>query len=311
MDEYGFDWFGGNGGYDPSYDPYITGLNEWDGIGGDTGNFIDYGTGLRDWAGGGGGGSFSDWLPNINVNTGGVSGGNFGNLISSLLSGLNSPLGMGLLGAGLGSIDGSRQSGNTTVTSEPWSAQQPYLLDLFQRAQRAANTSTAANPMETQATGQMQTAASGNLTNPLLGLQNPFLTGQINQASQDIMNNLQPQWAQAQRQSGSFGNTGVNEAFAKSAADQVGKVAQNMRFNDYTNQQQLNEADVNRRMGAVNNLYQVGRQQRTNAFEPLKNYSDLIRGSYGSTQTTPNFTNPFAGALGGGLLGTQIYKMMQ
>ena len=296
MDEYGFDWFGGSGGYDPSYDPYITGLQEWDGTAPvdniDT-SFFNYANALGSPA------QFGDF---------GVSGGL---RWDKLLGAINSPLGMGLLGAGLGSVNGSKQTGNTTVTQEPWAQQQPYLIDLFQRAQRAANQSTAANPMETQATGQMQTAASGNLTNPLLGLNNPFLQGQIDQASQDIYRNLQPMRDTAMRQSGSFGNTGVNEAFGKAAADQVGKVAQNMRFQDYTNQQQLNEADVTRRMGAVNNLYQVGRQQRTNAFEPLKNYSDLIRGSYGSTQTTPNFSNPFAGALGGGLLGTQIYKMMQ
>jgi hypothetical protein len=124
----------------------------------------------------------------------------------------------------LGGINGSKQTGTETKTQAPWTPQQPYLTDMFAKA-KAASDSGAASPYETSALQGLQGFANGPKTNPLAGVDNPYLTQTINNASQDAMRNLMPMYDQAQRASGSFGNSGVTEAFGRTAADTLGKIA--------------------------------------------------------------------------------------
>lgn len=55
-------------------------------------------------------------------------------------------------------------------------------------------------------------------------------------------------------------------------------------------------------------LYNAASLNNAAQWNPLNSYSNLVRGSYGSTSTSPYYTNNAAGALGGALLGSQVYS---
>ncbi len=150
-------------------------------------------------------------------------------------------------------ISGSKTSSNmdtsTSSTSVPdWAvpffqqymqstfnlAQQPYTpytgqtvanLNPFQvqglnaQATRAINGS----PVMDAANTQLQKTINGGYLNS-----NPYLSGMVNQATNDVMTAYAP----IEARSGSFGNSGVNATRDKALAE----AAMGMRFNDYTNE---------------------------------------------------------------------------
>lgn len=236
------------------------------------------------------------------------SGINWGNLATTALNGLTSPAGLTTLAGGLlGGVNGSKQTGTQTNTQAPWTPQQPYLLDMFSKAKTAAD-SGAMSPYEQSALAGMQGFANGPKTNPLAGVDNPYLTQTINNASQDAMRNLMPMYDQAQRASGSFGNSGVTEAFGRTAADTLGKIATNARMQDYGTQQQLGENAVNRTVSSLGPLFSAGQNSASNPWTNINKYGAAITGSYGGTSSAPIYTNQASNMLGGGLLGSQIYN---
>ena len=236
------------------------------------------------------------------------SGINWGNIASSALNGLTSPAGLSTIAGGLlGGINGSKQTGTETKTQAPWTPQQPYLLDLFNKAKAAADTG-AMSSYEQSALSGLQGVANGPKTNPYAGVDNPYLTQAINNASADAMRNLMPMYDQAQRASGSFGNSGVTEAFGRTAADTLGKIATNARMQDYGTQQQLGENAVNRTVSSLGPLFSAGQNSASNPWTNINKYGQAITGSYGGTSSQPIYTNPVSNMLGGGLLGSQVYR---
>jgi hypothetical protein len=89
-----------------------------------------------------------------------------------------------------------------------------------------------------------RTASVG--ANPMLGLNNPYIESAINSAQEDVIRAMQPQFAAAQRASGSFGNSGLQETYARELPRALGNISNSMRMADYGTQQQLQEAAVNR-----------------------------------------------------------------
>lgn len=94
-------------------------------------------------------------------------------------------------------------------------------------------------------------------TNQYAGMNNPYLQQQIDSAQGDLARNWNqvaaPQWASSMQQSGSFGNSGVASAQAlamEGLQRNMGNIGQNMRFQDYTQQQQLAENALNRGLQA-------------------------------------------------------------
>lgn len=256
------------------------------------------------------------WSPTGDASVTGPTGGNWwdsiasnaGTLANTVLSGLTSGGGLATLAGGLlGGINGSKQTGTETKTQAPWTPQQPYLLDLFNKAKTASDTG-AMSPYEQTALTGMQGVANGPKTNPYAGVDNPYLTQTINNASQDAMRNLMPMYDQAQRASGSFGNSGVTEAFGRTAADTLGKIATNARMQDYGTQQQLGENAVNRTVSSLGPLFSAGQNSASNPWTNINKYGQAITGSYGGTSSQPIYTNPVSNMLGGGLLGSQVYR---
>ena len=233
---------------------------------------------------------------------------NAGTLLNTALGGLTSGAGLATVAGGLlGGINGSKQTGTQTSTQAPWTPQQPYLLDMFNKA-KAASDSGFMSPYEQTALTGMQGFANGPKTNPYAGVDNPYLTQSINNASQDAMRNLMPMYNQAQMASGSFGNSGVTEAFGRTAADTLGKIATNARMQDYGTQQQLGENAVNRTVSSLGPLFSAGQNSASNPWTNINKYGSAITGSYGGTSSQPIYTNPMSNMLGGGLLGSQVYR---
>lgn len=268
------------------------------------------------------------WYQNINW-------GNVGNTLTS-------PQALSMLGGGLLSQIRPTQTGTQTSTQAPWEAQQPYLRDLFAKAQGAMQTSLGMSPQEETALGAMEARArmgspvqamgtgtamgilSGTDANPYYGMNNPYLTQSINAASEDAMRQLRPMFAQQQRASGSFGNTGLAESQTRTAAQTLGNIATGARMQDYMQQQQLGESDVNRRMSLalqspalaqqdyadIERLYNVGQTRRYDPYATLGKYGSLIQGQYGGVTSSPIYQNRAAEFLGGGLLGMQAYNQL-
>lgn len=206
-----------------------------------------------------------------------------------------------LLGAGLGGLagllGGAKQAGTTDVTQTPWGPQQPFLLDAWSKAKAA---SEANNPLRNQAESNYQSVLQGPTKNPMLGLDNPYLQTQIDNANNDVTRAMMPAMIQANKASGSFGNSGVADIYGKAMTDAYSKNANDMRYKDYYAQQQLQKDAVGNTLG-----FTTGSSQFNAA--PAQDYAKTVQGSYGGTTSSPYFTNPASSMLGGATLGYNLF----
>ena len=151
-------------------------------------------------------------------------------------------------------------TGQRVADMAPW--QQQGLQAQAQRAMSGSPVMGAANqalPAMFQGGGTAAQNAYGPVqaqTNPYAG-SNPYLTQQIDAAQGDVVrnwNNVQkPQWDTAMQRSGSFGNSGIAQANQMAQSDMqrnLGQISSGMRFQDYTQQQQLGESAANRALQA-------------------------------------------------------------
>jgi hypothetical protein len=158
---------------------------------------------------------------------------------------------------------------------------------------------------------QQAKLAEGN--NPFLGLNgsSPYLQGQIDSASQDVVNNYnlttQPAFNKAMVGSGSFGNAGVAQMNADAQSQlqkNLGNLSNSMRQQDYTNQQNMYQWQ----QGLNNNQSQfaqnLGENQRqyNNTFGEGQRQFDL---GYGRTLFNDAYSQNMNNLTTGmGLLGT-------
>lgn len=238
-----------------------------------------------------------------------------------------------------------------------------YSLGFLNQAYNVANTpyqqytgQTVAgfNPYQTQAyDAQAQraiqgspvtSAAQSNITNTLNGNylnadSNPYLTGAIQSAQQDLTNawnnSAVPSWQKAMQGSGSFGNSGVMQASQNAASDyqkSLGNIATNMRFNaynaerqnqmsalglsnsianqDYTDIGQLasaGQAYQNQNQNVLDSNYQQWMAQQQYPTNQLNTFGNALRAVNGSqTQSA----NPLAQLIGGASAGAGLYNLL-
>ena len=118
----------------------------------------------------------------------------------------------------------------------------------------------------------------GGVQNPFLGQSNPYLQNAIDLASQDLVRNYntttQPAFNAAMINSGSFGNSAINE-LNRNAGNQLqtnlGDLASKFRYNDYSNQAQMfqnqqnfNEGQRQFDLGFGRNVYNDAYSQNMN-----------------------------------------------
>jgi hypothetical protein len=165
----------------------------------------------------------------------------------------------------------------------------------------------------------LQGFLGGGQQNPFMG-DNPYLQGLVNQTSDSIQNRM----GTGAFASGSFGNSGVASQTAKALADSEN----NLRFQNYNQSAQLGENALNRTASMIpqalgyqqQGLANASAQLQSGAMQQQQGQSQLtdylnypqkqmnIMGQplslgQGSTSTTSIPGNPYASALGGGLLG--------
>jgi hypothetical protein len=150
-------------------------------------------------------------------------------------------------------MTGQRATSGSPVTQSAGNALQnvmggagmQYGMDLASNPLAQQYASTAAPSIGQYQAGQNPLSAIG--TNPvgqnaLLGLNNPYLNDAIQLAQRDML----PQYGYMARDSGSFGNSGINQAVART----MGDISSQMRMQDYNLQAQLGESDLARRNAA-------------------------------------------------------------
>ncbi len=174
---------------------------------------------------------------------------------------------------------------------------------------------------EQQAGSQaLQAFLSGGQQNPYMGLNNPFFNSVLGKMNDETMNRMDT----AAFNSGSFGNSGV----ATQAADAVAQNAGNLGYQQYQNSANLAENALNRTASMVpqalgyqnqglNNAsamlqsgamqQNLGQQMMNNWWQyPMQQLSIMgqpLGFNMGSTSSQTNQGNPWASALGGGMLG--------
>ena len=244
-------------------------------------------------------------------------------------------------------------SDNASQTNAPWAPSQPYILDLMARGQTMSQNPGVSSQM-TGAFNGMQGALNNNLSsqaggvigntlgmnpatyfganytnagaantntvnsavNPYLGMNNPYLTNAINSASEDAMRNMQPMFNSQNRASGSFGNSGLAEYQARTAANTLGNISNNMRYQDYTNQANLAQQNVqnmnqmgqfnasnllnnnqfnaslaNQTQGLRNSQYNQGQSVLNNAAFNVPGFNTANMGAYGQLYNTASNMN--------------------
>jgi hypothetical protein len=214
-----------------------------------------------------------------------------------------------LIGAGVGALGGlfgGSKEQTATSTQAPWGPQQPYLMDMFAKAQVAAQQGGNLTPDQVAAQTEMGKWASGENMNPMLGQNNPYLQGVIDNGSQDVMRNLMPMVNKANAASGSFGNSGVAETYGRMAGDSLGKLAMGTRFADYQGQQGLFENDANRRVAATSQFLGQANNEQQLPWSNIRNYGSALSGNFGGQSTSPYFTNTAANVLGGAGAGSWL-----
>ncbi|MBK8106026.1 MAG: hypothetical protein IPK42_10795 [Betaproteobacteria bacterium] len=163
-----------------------------------------------------------------------------------------------------GSFAAANQQGARAFGANAYNTNNPYIGRTSQGIQGAP--------------GVMQYAQQAQYNNPYLGQQsersqnagqnayagpNQYLEGAIGRATGDMQRSFKqtvvPELDRMAQQSGSFGNSGVqqvqNEAY-RDLGENIGNVSNQMRMQDYTTQQGLAESALNR--GQANNQFNAG-----------------------------------------------------
>jgi hypothetical protein len=171
---------------------------------------------------------------------------------------------------------------------------------------------------------------------------NPYLQGQIDSTMGDITRNynlaVKPQTEAAMARSGSFGNSGLQQLQGeqqRQLASTLGNTANNMRMQDYGNQQQMyqwdqgfnrnvfndqvaqNQQNLSNYMGLLGQANQFNQQDIANTTAmynaPLgyqQAFTNMSNATGGLGQTSTNSQtgqgSPLTGALGGWGLGSSL-----
>lgn len=236
-------------------------------------------------------------------------------MLGALAAGVGGALAGKLLGGG------SQQSGTYTQTTEPWKAQQPYLTDLFGRAQTQSQTgispltnqylsmtqdrATTGNPLNSLAQSNAAATLNGSYLTPD---SNPFLQSTVNQALGDVKSQINSQFS-----GDNFGSSAHQEWLQRGLANTA--LPYYMQNYQQERQRQMGAQALaptlaNQDYTDINQLGQAALYQQNFPWEQLQKYQQAISGNYGGTQTSPIFTNPAANMAGGALAGLGLYGMM-
>jgi hypothetical protein len=258
----------------------------------------------------------------------------------------------------MGGKGGGGGGGTQTVqqNADPWSGQQPYLNNLFSRAENLYNQGTMAPPyysgqtvadqdpwtlqaLEMQAARAMSgsdamRSAQDQLAKTMSGYyldQNPHLDAMVKRATDQSINAINGNFAQAGRYGSGVHAAAAGDQAANIATQMYGQAWDKERENqikammfapslasaDYQDIAALSEAGIARENHAQELINDAMNKYNYEAGRPLtalQNYGALIQGNYGmsGTSTTSGSlgrSNPLGGAMGGALAGGALGSM--
>lgn len=226
---------------------------------------------------------------------GAASAGAVASLAKSL--GISEAAALKVLGAGggalLGSLNGSKPAGTTTTTTDIPEWLKPYATNLLDKGQTLTN----AAPQDFSQSDSLLKNVMAGTANPYSQQDNPYFEKTLNLALNDTQGRVNNQFRNS-----AFGGSANQELLARNLGDQ----ANNLRFGQYKNAQDLYTTDLNRATNVATGMPQYSAQKTQSNFQPLLNQKSLL-GFGGSQTSSPYFSNPTSGALYGGLLGSQLF----
>lgn len=297
--------------YGPGQNP--TGMGEYAGSGASA-------------AGSGGGSGTNPWVSGAQRVAGGVGnllGGNTGSLIG------------GLLGAGLGYADAKSQPDSLTIKNEI----DPRLANYAYGANGTGGIAGAANNlMNQQLSGTNPLSEAGKQISGMANTMpnwgqlvdqskaqwdaNPWIEQQqgaiTNKVTQNLLQNVMPNIGSQANAMGGYGGSrqGIAQGLAMSNMNtDLGSSLAQLASQGWENSQNraLQGAQSAGSYGLQNQLQQAGllgtgaNMQQSGLWAPIQNATNVMGALPGNTsQTQPLFNNPWAGAIGGGSLGSQV-----
>lgn len=226
----------------------------------------------------------------------------------------------GAASAAVGSLlnKGSQQAGTTTTTANPWAGAQPYLNSGLQRAegiytnqpqqigqaqQMQTQRAISGSPLDAAAQQNNLQTLQGNFLSPD---SNPYLKGAVNTAMGDVRGQINSQF-----QGDNYGNSAHQEWLGKGLMNAAAPIyAQNYQ---QERQRQLGAQALAPTLAGqdyanIAQLYQAGNIP----MDQLQRYMQMAQGAggLGGTSSSPYYTNPAAGALGGAVGGLGLYNSL-
>lgn len=242
-----------------------------------------------------------------------------------------------ILGAALASR-GARQSGTTTTTNAPWDAQAPYLTSLFGRAESLYNRGVspeaygAQNMAYQQAVagmydGGLPRVASEELSKTIgggyLGA-NPYLDAMFGSAANRVGEEYQrivaPTIGGQFARAGRFGSPAYQGMMERSQ-NVLGQNLTDMAARIYGGAYESERGRMTSAISMAPSVFEASFAPADRAimysdpsmldWRNLQRYQSAVGGAgYGSTSSTPYYTNPYASAAGGALQGAALYRML-
>lgn len=244
--------------------------------------------------------------------------------------------------SGMMAKKGGSQQGSTTTTqtSEPWGGLQPYLSDVYARAQAQANQGAYGgpyispwSPYSQQAIAQ--TVAGANDQNSLVSQaqrqlgktiggdylsadSNPYFQGAVEQALNQVRRQTSSAFS-GENVGSSANQEWLNRQLAESALPMYAQNYQNERQNQLNalmlapqlqpwQAQQLAQAGAAQESRGQAEI-QAAQQQHYAPWDVLSRYGNIlgtVQTPNSSTISQPYYTNPWASTLGGAISGAQL-----
>ena len=226
---------------------------------------------------------------------------------------------MAWIGAAIGAAGGllansGSKSQNATSTNTPWSGYQPFINQGLADARGWLNEGypldtmaafrqrgMAGSPVNQEANNLAQSTLRGDYLNS-----NPFTTGAVNDAMGMAQSRINSQFA-----GNNFGSSAHQEWLGR------GLMNASLPFlnQNYENERGRQFAALSQAPALQGMDYQnLGALQQADnmPWDYLSRYQNIVSGFPGGSQTsTPYFTNPVNSAMGGAMLGNQLYSQYQ
>ena len=206
----------------------------------------------------------------------------------------------------------------STTTNEPWSAQQPYLKNLFSYAQnlygqqspeylaatqRLRERAMSGDNLTTQAQAQLGSTMAGDYLNPS---SNPYLAATVQQALDPVQGRVNATFGVG------GGNNFGSSAHAETLTKQLANTALPFYMQNYQTERDRQMAATGAAPGMANADIDPLLQLDQMPWDKLSRFQGAVSGNYGGVTNQPYYEpNPYMNLLGMGISAYGAYNMGQ